>query len=83
MKLDSNFVDLFNNVRKDRQNNVTCYSAFDGMEITSLIDELIKEDTFKEDYLKNGYALEWNPIEYEVIINGLKEINEELKKIIK
>ncbi len=53
------------------------------MEITSLIDELIKEDTFKEDYLKNGYALEWNPIEYEVIINGLKEINEELKKIIK
>ena len=83
IKLDSNFVDLFNNVRKDRQNNVTCYSAFDGMEITSLIDELIKEDTFKEDYLKNGYALEWNPIEYEVIINGLKEINEELKKIIK
>ena len=83
IKLDSEFVDLFNRVRKERQNNVTCYSAVEGMEITSLIDDLIKEDTYKEDYLTNGYLLLWDKIEYEVIINGLKEINEELKKIIK
>ncbi len=81
--MNSNFFDLFNKVRKDRQNNVTCYSAVEGVEITSLIDELIKENTYKEDYLANGSLLLWHPVDYEVLMHELKTINEELKKIIK
>ena len=83
IKLDDEFLKLFIKVRDERRKNETCYSAKEGQILTNLIDELILEDTYKDDYINNGSLLLWEKVTYEEVIESLKGINEKLKIILK
>ena len=65
---------LVDNVREDRKSSKRCVSAQDGIDIPSLLDEIIKKDFFKKDYIESTEKLILKPMPYEEAIKSLQII---------
>ena len=50
--LNQDLADLFNEVRDYRKNIKVCKSAQEGIKLMNIVDKIIEEDAFKEDYEK-------------------------------
>lgn len=67
---------LVDNVREDRKTNKTCLSAQDGMDIPSLLQEIITKQSFKNDYEKSTIKLLTKPVFYDEAIQGIRDVIE-------
>ena len=80
VKLDDEFLTLFNRVKEYRVNLDTCYSAKEGQTVSSLLDALIEKGTYRSDYNNKTFPLLYNGVTYNTAISSIKLINEFLKK---
>lgn len=62
---------LIKTVREERRMHKTCLSAMDGVDMNSLIKEIVKTDAYREDYEKITSALLFRPLEYDEAIKVL------------
>lgn len=74
VKLDDDFLNLFYKIRECRINLETCYSAKEEMVVSSLIDDLIKNNTYKADYNLKTFPLLYDRVTYEKCIASLRLI---------
>lgn len=65
IKLDNNLVNLFNEVKKYRIDNPTCYSAKEGIKLSDIFSNLINEDTFKNDFNNVTKPLLYDDVAYD------------------
>ena len=80
VKLDDEFLALFNRVKEYRVNLDTCYSAKDGQTVSSLLDALIEKGTYRNDYNNRTFPLLYDGVTYNTAISSIKLISEFLKK---
>ena len=80
VKLDDEFLALFNRVKEYRVNLDTCYSAKDGQTVSSLLDALIEKGTYRSDYNNRTFPLLYDSVTYNTAISSIKLISEFLKK---
>ena len=67
-------VSLINEVREDRKHNKLCISAQDGVDVPSLLKEIIDTDFYKKDYEESTSKLLMKPVPYEESIKSLQTI---------
>lgn len=80
VKLDESFIELFKKVKEYREKLDTCYSAKEGKKVSTLLMELIKENTYQKDYKEKTYNLLYDHIKYEECLDSIKHISEFLKE---
>ena len=80
VKLDDEFLTLFNRVKEYRVNLDTCYSAKEGQTVSSLLDALIEKGTYRSDYNNRTFPLLYDGVTYNTAISSIKLISEFLKK---
>ena len=80
VKLDDEFLALFNRVKEYRVNLDTCYSAKEGQTVSSLLDALIEKGTYRSDYNNRTFPLLYDGVTYNTAISSIKLISEFLKK---
>lgn len=80
IKLDENLITLFNEVRKYRITNETCYSVQGNNKLHILFNNLIKEETFKNDFNKVTSPLLYDNTTYSEINNSLLTISNFLEQ---
>ena len=80
VKLDGSFIELFKKVKEYREKLETCYSAKEGKKVSTLLMELIKENTYQKDYKEKTYNLLYDRIRYEECLDSIKHISEFLKE---
>ena len=80
VKLDDEFLALFNRVKEYRVNLDTCYSAKDGQTVSSLLDALIEKGTYRSDYNNRTFPLLYDGVTYNTAISSIRLISEFLKK---
>lgn len=61
-------------VRKDRKKHKTCLSAQDGVDINSLMQEIIDKDVYKSDFESITSSLLFEEIEYHTVVKALQII---------
>lgn len=72
--LDESLLELFEEIRKYRYPQDTCYSAKDGIYLFNVLDQLIKEETYKDDYKMLTVPLLYEQVSYNECIESLKLI---------
>jgi predicted nucleotidyltransferase component of viral defense system len=72
--INKNFKNLVKEVRILRQGNKYCYSTAEGQNMQTLLDEIIKKDTYKKDYETNLSFLLFEKISYSQAKEALIEI---------
>ena len=80
VKLDDEFLTLFNRVKEYRVNLDTCYSAKEGQTVSSLLDALVEKGTYRSDYNNRTFPLLYDGVTYNTAISSIKLISEFLKK---
>lgn len=80
VKLNDEFLTLFNRVKEYRVNLDTCYSAKEGQTVSSLLDALIEKGTYRSDYNNRTFPLLYDGVTYNTAISSIKLISEFLKK---
>ena len=76
VKLNDDLKTLIKSVREDRQKHDSCPSSFDGVNINSLLQEIIDTSFYKFDYHTSTIQLLIKPISYETAITSINEIIE-------
>lgn len=76
VKLNDDLKPLIKSVREDRQKHDSCPSSFDGVNINSLLQEIIDTSFYKSDYHTSTIQLLIKPISYETAITSINEIIE-------
>ncbi len=66
--------ELFRYVREDRKSHPACLSAQDGVDIKSLLKEIIDKDIYKKDYELITTTLLFKKIAYEDVIHIIEKI---------
>lgn len=61
-------------VREERKKHKTCLSAQDGVDINSLLQEIIDKDIYKSDYESITSSLLFEKIEYRTVVEALQII---------
>lgn len=79
IKLDSSLVDLFYKIREYRLINPMCYSVLGDYKLHELVSNIIKEDTFKNDFNNVTKPLLYDTTEYSKCIKSLEIIKQFLK----
>ncbi len=74
VKLDRNLKELAKEVRKERKIGTKCFSAQDGMDIQSLLKQLIDSEFFKKDYEENTEKLLSKSVSYNEAIEAIQTI---------
>ncbi len=74
VNLDDKLKGLIKQVREDRKSGTKCYSAQDGVNIPKLLQEMIDNEFFKQDYEDSTEKLLSNPISYEEAIKSIETI---------
>ena len=64
-ELNQDLVDLFNEVRDYRKDIKVCKSAQEGVKLMNIVDKIIVEDAFKEDYEKITMPLLYEECPYQ------------------
>lgn len=76
VKLNDDLKELIASVREDRKSHKTCLSAQDDMNMRDLLDKIISEDTYKDDYTNITETLLFEPLSYDEAISALKQIRD-------
>ena len=74
VKLDEHLIALFHEVRAERKTNKTCLSAQDNQSLADLLQHIINEGTFKQDYDLITKSLLFEDVSYDQTIVGLKKL---------
>ena len=74
IELNEDIVLLFKQVREYRKNNPICLSAKDNVDISNILDEIITNDAYKEDYNNQTARLLYESYPYSKCIESLKQI---------
>lgn len=80
VEIDKNLIKLFNDVKLERSKLEICFSSKEDVDLFELIDRLIKEETYREDFQTVTNPLLSKKISYEECIDRLKEVTDEIKK---
>ena len=81
IKFNDDFYNLFDKVKEDRSKRSVCLSAISDKSISTLLDEIIKFDTYRLDYENRTSTLLMDDTKYEDTINSLNNIIKKLRKI--
>ena len=76
VKLDEKLKELVNEVRSERKENPLCISAQDGVNVSSMLLDIIKTNAYKSDYEKITETMMHTLLPYEDAINAIKIISE-------
>lgn len=79
INLDQNVIDLIDKVKQYRLSLDTCYSVKQEKPHSALIEEIIKEKTYFEDYQTKTFPLLYDHVPYDKCIESLKKIAAFLK----
>lgn len=74
VSLDVSFIELLLKVREYRKPLDTCLSSKEGMVVSSLLLELIGQDTYKRDYNSKTFPLLYDHVKYEDCLQSIKKI---------
>ena len=74
--LDEAFVALVRSVRADRAALSICPSACPGVSVPALLQKIIAEGVYREDYRQITAYFQRNPVAYETVIQALQQIVE-------
>ena len=74
IELNEDIVLLFKQVKEYRKNNPICLSAKDNVDISNILDEIITNDAYKEDYNNQTARLLYESYPYSKCIESLKQI---------
>ena len=74
VRLEENFKNLVNEVRSIRAQSPICPSALPDVNVPQLLEQIITEKAYKNDYDTLTTQLLEESIPYEVAINALKDI---------
>lgn len=76
--LDENFRELMRDVREDRKASPVCVSAQDEVDISAVLQQIIKENAYRSDYNNLTTQLLEEPIAYETVIDSLRQVATQL-----
>lgn len=74
IQIDDAFIDLINEVRVLRSDNKMCPSAQQGINVSEVIQAIIKNDIYKKDYNEITRDLLFENVKYQDVMNTLREI---------
>lgn len=74
VSLDERLKSLVKEVRADRKSHATCYSAKDGVNVPSILADIIKTNAYKEDYETVTKFMTFNYLPYEEAVKALEII---------
>ena len=74
VSLTDELKNLAANVREERKPHEQCHSAKDGVDMNSLLREIIEKDAYKQDYENVTLKLLFEPVAYETAIKTLQKI---------
>lgn len=74
--LNEEFVELISKVRADRKKLSICPSAKSEVNVTSILNEIIDNNIYQNDYEKITLELLFVPVPYETVIQSLKKITD-------
>ena len=74
ISFDDTFINLVKEIRNIRKSFSTCYSAFDGIDISLLLHNIITENTYSNDYEQNTTQLLYEELPYCQAIKVLTSI---------
>lgn len=80
VKLDDDFLALFNRVKEYRVNLETCHSVRGDKSISFLLNELVEKNTYRNDYNARTYPLLYDGVTYNACLPSIKKIAEFLKE---
>lgn len=76
--MDENFRELMHDVREDRKASPVCVSAQDEVDISAVLQQIIKENAYRSDYNNLTTQLLEEPIAYETVIDSLRQVAAQL-----
>ncbi|MDO4940827.1 MAG: nucleotidyl transferase AbiEii/AbiGii toxin family protein [Erysipelotrichaceae bacterium] len=80
--INDDFIKLFDEVKLERSKLEICPSSKENTDLFELIDRLIEEETYKEDYKTVTSPLLLDEISYDECIDRLIEVTDKIKKYI-
>lgn len=80
LSYDENLIALFKQVREYRRTLKVCLSAKEGIILSDVLDKIIKDDFFKEDYQKTTFFLLYDQINYQTCLKTLIKLQSFLKQ---
>ena len=72
--LDDSMKELFRNVREERKPHVNCRSAKEGIDMNSLLQEIVDKDVYKQDYEDITAKILFENLPYETAVTALRKI---------
>ena len=79
ININQAFIALFEQVKAEREPHKTCLSAKSGVNLISLLQEIIDSDVYKADYENKTYNMLYKKVSYDEAIQSLQKIVDELK----
>ena len=79
INIDQAFIALFEQVKAEREPHKTCLSAKSGVNLISLLQEIIDSEVYKADYESKTYNMLYKKVSYDEAIQSLQKIVDELK----
>ena len=76
VRLDDSLKELIASVREDRKAHKTCLSVQDGVDMQDILDRIIKENTYKDDYKDITETLLFEELPYETAISAIVKIRD-------
>ena len=76
VSLDDGLKELIASVREDRKAHKTCLSVQDGVDMQDILDRIIKENTYKDDYKDITETLLFEELPYETAISAIVKIRD-------
>ncbi len=80
VKIDCDFMNLFQRVRADRKENDFCLSAKDDCDIVKPLQTIIDKEIYKSDYNTITSQIIYDNVSYEEAIEGLKTLKNLLQQ---
>lgn len=71
IQIDSDLAALMKDVREERKHHKTCLSAQDGVDLQSLLREIIRKDVYKKDFEEITSSLLFEKVDYKTVIEAL------------
>jgi len=74
VKIDTQFKELFEEVRQLRKTSQYCHSAQDGVDLPKVLREILDKDAFKKDYEQKTMLLLFEEVKYKEIKAALQKL---------
>lgn len=72
--LDDSMKELVRNVREERKPHVNCRSAKEGIDMNSLLQEIVDKAVYKQDYEDITAKILFENVPYETVVTALRKI---------